>query len=154
MNIVIMRHGQAESQAATDFDRALTIQGIEQASAAGGCLSGLGLSFDQAWVSPYLRTQQTADQVLAQLSVSKRLSVDLLVPETHPMDLINALAEQPGENLLLVSHQPLVSSLVSSLAGIHVPMSPASMALLETPVAAAGCAELQWLRHAPGFERE
>jgi phosphohistidine phosphatase len=154
MNIVIMRHGQAESQAATDFDRALTIPGIEQASAAGGCLSGLGLSFDQAWVSPYLRTQQTADQVLSQLSVGKRLSVDLLVPETPPIDLINALAEQSCENLLLVSHQPLVSSLVSSLAGIHVPMSTASMALLETPVAAAGCAELQWLRHAPGFERE
>jgi phosphohistidine phosphatase len=154
MNIVIMRHGQAESQAATDFDRPLTMAGLKQASSAGSCLSGLGLSFDQVWVSPYLRTQQTADQVLAQLSVGKRLSVDLLVPETRPLDLITALGEQSCDNLLLVSHQPLVSSLVSSLAGIHVPMSPASMALLETAVVAADCAELKWLRHAPDFERE
>lgn len=154
MKIVIMRHGQAEPQAATDFERPLTMLGLQQASAAGSCLSALGFSFDQMWVSPYLRTQQTADQVLAQLPVSKRISLDLLVPETRPLDLISAIGEQSYQNLLLVSHQPLVSSLVASLAGEHVPMSPSSMALLEIPIAAADCAELQWLRHAPGFERE
>ena len=154
MKIVIMRHGQADPPVASDFDRALTALGLKQASAAGGCLSKLGLSFDEAWVSPYCRTQQTADQVLAQLHVNSSRITDLLVPEASPQDLINVISEQSCESLLLVSHQPLVSTLVNSLAGIHVAMSPASMALLEMPIAAAGCAQLQWLRHAPDFERE
>lgn len=156
MNIIVMRHGQAETNAASDFERALTPLGVEQARAAGHCLSAQGITVDQLWVSPYLRTQQTADQLQAQLPTGPRSSIELLVPESRPVDLINAMGEQSVGTLLLVSHQPLVSSLVGSLAnsGAHVAMAPASMALLETTVVATGCAELLWLRHAPLFEGE
>jgi phosphohistidine phosphatase len=156
MNIVIMRHGQAQARATTDFERPLTALGVEQAIAAGACLSTQDFQIDEVWVSPYLRTQQTADHVMSQLPACPRVTVAALVPEAELITIRSALEESETKNLLLVSHQPLVSSLVATLsaAKFHIPMSPASMALLTAPLMAAGCAHLQWLRHAPEFERE
>lgn len=156
MKMLVMRHGQAETRAASDFDRALTPVGAEQAIAAGRLLSSLDLGFGQLWVSPYLRTQQTADHVMAALPGCSRIAADFLVPESLLGDVLTALEDCVEDNLLVVSHQPLVSTLLGSLVGAkgHIPMAPASMALLEAPVMAAGCAHLEWLRHAPDFERE
>ncbi len=153
MKIVILRHGQAESHAASDFDRCLTELGVEQARLAGQCLAAMEHSFDQVWVSPYCRTRQTAEYVVPGLPIK---IVDGLVPESRVSDVIALIDTADVDSLLLVSHQPLVSSLAGALTNprVHIPMSPASMVLLETDVVALACCELRWLRHAPHFERE
>ncbi len=156
MNIVIMRHGEAETYADSDAQRNLTDYGREQAKAAGLCLKNLSQNFEQVWVSPYNRAQQTADGVLSQLGSISRETVDSLTPESSPTDLIDALSTYRGGDLLIVSHQPLVSALVGLLENADhrsgPPMSPASMALLSADTILAGCCQLQWLRHAPTYE--
>ena len=154
MKIVIMRHGEAVASASSDRQRALTARGMQQAAAAGLCLSQQRLLFSKILASPYLRTQQTADQLLAHFPSCRKITFDLLEPESRPSEVVDAIGKFSEDTLLVVTHQPLIGDLVASLCSQRVAMSPASMALLDAPVVAAGCAELLWLRHAPLFERE
>jgi phosphohistidine phosphatase len=155
MNIVVMRHGEAETNSASDEVRNLTDYGRLQAGLAGECLRRLSLEFDQVWVSPYSRAVQTADAVLRSYSdVSiHRETTSLLVPEASPAQVADRIAETSDCNVLIVSHQPLVSALVGILekadSRMGPPMSPASMALLTADTILAGCCRLQWVRHAP-----
>ena len=156
MQLVIMRHGEAQTYAASDAQRELTERGQSQAIAAGKCLSESGFMPDQVWVSPYVRAQQTCSGVLESFSGLKPQINDALIPESYANLVIESLSRQNVENLLIVSHQPLVSTLVALLvdAKLHQPppMSPATMALLSADDFLSGCCTLEWLRHAPDFE--
>ncbi|MEE8056978.1 MAG: phosphohistidine phosphatase SixA [Pseudomonadales bacterium] len=157
MNIVIMRHGEAEAFVSRDADRTLTDVGHQQAKLAGECLSQLGLCFDQVWVSPYIRAQQTATAVLSSFAETSSSTLELLTPDSSPALVVDKLEQSRLDSLLIVSHQPLVSTLVGLLGHADPragpPMSPASMALLWADVVLPGCCDLQWLRHAPIFDR-
>lgn len=157
MNIIILRHGEAESYAESDAARNLTPCGQTQASNAGSCLKQLGIQPDMIWVSPLVRAQQTCAAAMAAMQCSvKPHTTELLIPEANPTQLINELSQRSFSTLLLVSHQPLVSALVGLFGDndkrVGPPMSPGSMALLQTEIPLAGCCELQWLRHAPHFD--
>ncbi|MFA7554396.1 MAG: phosphohistidine phosphatase SixA [Spongiibacteraceae bacterium] len=156
MNILIMRHGEAETYAESDAKRSLTELGCQQARLAGECLQQLDLSFDQVWVSPYIRAQQTADELLSGYGQLRRKVCEHLEPDAKISLIIDLLAACGKQNILLVSHQPLVSSLISMLESGNTrsgpPMSPASMALLSADILLPGCSQLQWLRHAPNFQ--
>lgn len=158
MNLVIMRHGEAEMFANNDAARNLTNRGQLQAQAAGECLQQLGFIPDQCWLSPYQRTRQTAAAVLNAFSDVPQHVFDWLTPDNHPEKVIELLARDDVKNLLLISHQPLVGGLVSLLVDSsanpqgNYPMAPASMVMLQTQSLLAGCCQLQWLRHAPLFE--
>ena len=156
MNIVILRHSETETYANSDAQRNLTDYGREQAQQVGLCLKNLTIPFDQVWVSPYQRAQQTADGVLSQLGSITRETLDSLTPQSSPTALVDTLSTFNGGDLLIVSHQPLVSALVGLLENADYrsgpPMPPASMALLSADTLLAGCCQLQWLRHAPTFE--
>ena len=155
MKIVILRHGEAETYVDNDAQRQLTDHGREQARGAGLCLKNLAICFDQVWVSPYRRAQQTADGVLSQLGSIPRETLDSLTPDGSPTALVDTLSTYRGGDLLIISHQPLVSALTGLLENADYrsgpPMSPASMALLSADTLLAGCCQLQWLRHAPTF---
>lgn len=157
MNIVIMRHGQAEAYASSDEARCLTSRGQADALAAGRTLAALDVVFDAVWVSPFQRAQQTADQVLKSIEVGERETISAITPESPPEQFIAQLNEAGCDNLLLVSHNPFVSSLIGLLcdgAGMYgPPMSPASMAMLTADDVLPGCCDLHWLRHAPLFEQ-
>lgn len=158
MQLLIMRHGQAEPYAASDADRHLTKVGIEQARSAGDCIKQLGLSFDQVWVSPYVRAQQTADHCLEHSAINvARQSVDAITPDSSPDKLLTIIQQSKADNLLIISHQPLVSIVTGLLVSGNIyagpAMSPASMVLLECDLMMSGCAEQLWLRHAPTYER-
>jgi phosphohistidine phosphatase SixA len=163
MQLVIMRHGEAEAFVDSDKNRQLTSYGREQAVKAGACLADFKFDFQQLWVSPYIRAQQTAEWVLSSLLdqtsqadlMQKTLAI--LTPDNNPSTVISALETSDVERLLIVSHQPLVSHLIASLVGVDsysIPMAPASMALLQTETIAAGCFDLKWLRHSPNYSVE
>lgn len=152
-----MRHGEAEGHSPDgDAGRNLTPRGREQAERAGRCLAGLQSPPSRLWASPYRRAQQTAAAVGLSLPAAACETVDFLVPEADPAEVMAALAQAPDDNLMLVSHQPLVGSLVARLAGLApfaaVPMAPASMVLLTAQDALPGCFDLVWQRHSPDFE--
>lgn len=120
VNIVIMRHGEAEPLTTQDSQRPLTVRGKREALQMAQWLQNCYSSFTNVWVSPYLRTAQTAEILLTKQGPACQLQTKAeLVPDGNPtlmLDLIDArLSEQPDARILLVSHMPLVSFLVEAL---------------------------------------
>nr|WP_136252094.1 phosphohistidine phosphatase SixA [Ningiella ruwaisensis] len=130
MILIIMRHGEAVPYQADDKSRALTRFGAKQASNAGKRLAQFFIekqmpaSIDHVLVSPYLRTQQTFDEVAAHVNFKNRTDTNAITPvadERSVQDLIDgfALGDAQGkgapEQLMLVSHMPLVSLLSDKL---------------------------------------
>ncbi|NMP32997.1 phosphohistidine phosphatase SixA [Thalassotalea sp. M1531] len=119
MQIFIMRHGQASFQAESDAKRQLTNQGMLEAELMGKRLNELSIAPDLVWVSPYIRAQQTYKALASTLTCKKVETVSVITPdgsaqEVH--DLIDGeLSVNKFEQLLLVSHMPIVSYLVSTL---------------------------------------
>ena len=158
MQIVIMRHGEAESGFASgggDAQRQLTETGHRQTVLAGERLQESGFAPEEIWVSPYLRTQQTATNVLQAYGSSDFLTQPFLVPDAHTAEVVDAMSTFSDKALLLVSHMPLVANLVSVLSGEDVytvpAMAPASMVALQCEEPLAGCCDILWQRHSPDF---
>ena len=163
MKILIMRHGEAESLSRAggiDAERNLTDFGRRQAQQAGRCIEQSGFVPDAVWVSPYRRAQQTATGFLESFAGIASETLTALVPDAAPAQLLDSLAQRSPvdsgiDNLMLVSHQPLVSFLVAGLSGLQpyaVPgMNPASMVMLECDQPLPGCCNILWQRHSPEF---
>lgn len=156
MNIVVMRHGEAQAHSRDgDAARTLTDRGMQQAQRAGRCLRECGVVPDEIWFSPYRRALQTAELVLESLNTVCSRSCEALVPEADPAQVLHIISRCAVDTLLLVSHQPLVSHLLSRLSGLDrftIPvLAPASMVLLQAPEALPGCFEIHWQRHSPDF---
>ncbi|MEW6996823.1 phosphohistidine phosphatase SixA [Colwelliaceae bacterium BS250] len=127
MNLFIMRHGDAALQAASDAMRPLTELGILEAKVMAKWLNIENLKIDAILVSPYVRAQQTSQAVIDTLKpeLSCNLAVqtlDLLTPEGSAStvhDYLDGLIEPAGyENVLIISHMPIVSYLCAELT-IH-----------------------------------
>lgn len=119
VNLVIMRHGEAEPQYLSDSERQLTATGQAEVSQMAEWLHHHYSAFDQIFSSPYRRTQQTA-ALLVQKGLSTQaieLNTDL-VPEGQAQLVVDFLelvyADNPQAKILLVSHMPLVSFLVEA----------------------------------------
>ena len=61
--LVVVRHGQASFDA-EDYDQ-LSGRGVDQARLLGAYWAGLKLTFDQVYLGPRRRHQQTLDAVAA-----------------------------------------------------------------------------------------
>lgn len=149
MEVFIMRHGEAEARAATDAQRQLTEDGIQQihfmATEYGHLLSGV----DAVWSSPYIRAQQTAS-IMAESLGKEIVTQPFLPPNGNPIEVLGALEQYRQQTLLLVSHQPLVSILIDGLAGLEPGshrMCTGALTCLETEVYANNCCDLKWLHH-------
>lgn len=157
MRIWVLRHGEAERQTQYDPDRALTLRGSDDAKAAGVFLSTIVTSALQICASPYKRAQQTAQAAALALPHQTIATVNWLTPDFEPNEVLRALGKLPLGDILLVSHQPLVSALVGLLIDgdyqAGPPMSPASIAEMELSKIGIGCAKLISLRHAPDFQK-
>ena len=119
VNLVIMRHGEAEPLSSQDSQRQLTAKGRAEVSQMANWLAQHYQTLDWVVCSPFVRTRQTAELMLAQQGNTTQFEMlPELVPEgdCHQIQLyINARLEQaPDARLLLVSHMPLVSFLVET----------------------------------------
>jgi phosphohistidine phosphatase len=108
------------------------------------------------WIiaSPYVRAQQTAELVRQALGFSEAVvTVPWLTPDSDPRKVLDNLDLYASDNVLVVSHQPLVGSLIG--LAVHgslqqaEPMHTASLAELEADFPLAGAMELIKVRH-PG----
>lgn len=145
MKLWILRHGQAEAHAPADSLRQLTAAGEQEVLTA---MAGLaGEPFEAVLASPFVRAQQTAKLACQATGFSGGLTtVDWLIPESDPRSVIDCLEKRSEQNLLLVSHQPLVSQLISLLVEGHrrghYPMPTAGLVCLELDHVAAGLARV------------
>ncbi len=119
MQILIMRHGQAHPYGESDGQRPLTEQGKLEAALMAKWMQKSQVDFDQILVSPFLRAQQTAQEI-AKYSDAPLKTIDFITPEGSARqvhDYIDGVCSvERLETLLIVSHMPLVSYLVAELS--------------------------------------
>ena len=132
MKIFIMRHGEAEVVASSDETRRLTDYGRKQSISQGQWLkthlNSTALSVQKVIVSPYVRAQETFELVNLALDnilndVETWSGVTPYGNATLVADYLSVLQKQGVESVLLVSHLPLVGSIVSELYGKRNPIS-------------------------------
>lgn len=144
-----MRHGEAGFVASSDTNRTLTPHGIQQAIAAGKFLREQQFHFDLALVSPYLRAQQTLTELSSQVSVDRIETNSDLVPGGDPAKIADLLSWQTDlDNMLIVSHLPLVGYLVNALCPqVSPPMfTTAAIACVHIPSEnTLGSGTLEWI---------
>ena len=105
--LVLMRHGKAEADGATDADRRLSEKGEADARAAGAWLAARGVEPDLALVSAAVRTTQTWEAVAAGAGWDADLathdeSLYAAGPETA-LDLLREAEDGVG-TLVVVGH--------------------------------------------------
>ncbi|BFM08007.1 phosphohistidine phosphatase SixA [Halioxenophilus aromaticivorans] len=148
MQILILRHGEADPYARPDCQRRLTGRGILETEAILSRQLPSLQSVTQIWASPYVRAQETARLVQKILPGIEVQTTDLLVPEANPQRLANAIEAAEMDSVLLVSHQPLVGVFLDWLAGLEPGshrLGTSALACVETEVIAADCGHLQWV---------
>ncbi|QXI27185.1 phosphohistidine phosphatase SixA [Pseudomonas vanderleydeniana] len=148
MKLWVLRHGQAEPQVSSDAERNLTAHGRQEVLRSAAHLIDQPLA--AIYASPYVRAQQTAQLVRELLGFEPPIiTVPWLTPDSHPARVLEQL--DTADNLLLVSHQPLVGSLISLLEAGHLrspqPMNTASLAELEGDWPLAGAMTLNAVHH-------
>ncbi|SQI38420.1 Phosphohistidine phosphatase sixA [Leminorella richardii] len=122
MRVFIMRHGEASFHAESDPARPLTERGVEETSQMALRLHQMVGDISCVLVSPYLRAQQTLETIRRAFPLSADVSIETvsqLIPGGDPgwcADYLTVLAQQGVSEVLVVSHLPLVSYLVSELS--------------------------------------
>lgn len=125
LNIFVMRHGEAAAFAKSDQQRSLTKQGEAQVRAQGIFLKSTALKWDAVLVSPYIRAQETFQVLNSEFDFVLNDVFEIwdgLTPYGNAQlveDYLQLLLEQGKQNILLISHQPLVGEIVKRLTGLH-----------------------------------
>lgn len=125
MKLYVMRHSVAEDQShdGSDASRALTAVGRDRARAVAKALQ----SFDEAprlvVTSPLVRALQTAEIVHAHAQVEVPLEINpAMAPGGDALAMVLGAARANRKRLMVVGHEPDVSSLVARLIGAPPPM--------------------------------
>jgi phosphohistidine phosphatase len=131
MRLALLRHGIAFDHAATDFDRALTPEGIDEVLRVAEDLAGLGWRPGVILHSPLVRAEQTATLV-REVFPDVPLVVTSALAEGEPDAMLRATAGRADP--LLVGHEPSMGALASLLVGGRmgsIRMERAGFALFE-----------------------
>jgi len=129
MELYILRHGLAGESGDPRYpdgsQRPLTAEGKRKMHQAALGIKAIGITFDLAFTSPYLRARQTAEIVCHQLDCSDILQItENLEPGRDPRKVIAEINEHDLKNkrVLIAGHEPFLSGLVSFLiSGSHSP---------------------------------
>jgi phosphohistidine phosphatase len=149
MKLFILRHGQAETFAASDAERELTEAGRAEVRQVIRKSADELMGVNKLLVSPLRRAQQTADVVLEELKAVPRETCEWLLPESTPAQVLDTLSGLGDFTYLLVSHQPLVGELVNGLCGRangYHPMNTGALANVDLDHFALSRGRLVWLR--------
>ena len=128
MQLYLMRHGEAGYNAHSDRERVLTEVGRYQTELMSNWLARSVTEFDLVLVSPYLRAQQTWQEVSKHFPEPRKwLVMDDLIPSGDPsvaVDTLLAYADHfKADKVLVIAHMPLLGYMVSELvAGVEPPL--------------------------------
>ncbi len=147
MDLYFLRHGDAEpaSAAGTDGARQLTDRGRRESRAIAQAAHRAGLRPEAIFTSPLTRARQTADilQEVFRLSPEVEESLRSGFALGHLQDL---LSRHSHERILLVGHQPDLSTVVGQLIGdARLQMAQSGLAYVQTERIEPGCGVLVWL---------
>ncbi len=141
----LMRHGEASWNAKTDFERPLTDQGKAALATLvdenRDCLKNI----KKIVCSPFLRTCQTAQIIASSIACSQFNGLYLnthgesivivtdhrLTPSSRLPEALHSIEKHWSDNLLVVTHQPLIGSIVGYIeegeTDVSMSISPASI---------------------------
>lgn len=142
MQVLIMRHGEAALDAASDSLRPLTACGYEESRQMAAWLNSQSVTIDRVLVSPYLRAEQTLKTVREALTLPEDEEVLLELTPGGDAAVVSAylqvLAQEGIGAVLVVSHLPLVGYLVAELCPSESPPMFATSAIAQVELASAG----------------
>jgi phosphohistidine phosphatase len=116
--VYILRHGEAEAKSSQvpDDDRHLTTRGKSQLRKNLIVAKRIGTKIDLILTSPLVRAKESAEIVRDVFGIERLEVEERLEPTRSPYEVYQSLAKHASlENLLIVTHQPLISSLIDAL---------------------------------------
>ena len=156
MNLYIVRHAIAIAQGTPGYEedsqRPLTDAGRKKMKRIVKGLCELGIELDSIVTSPYIRAKDTAMILAKEFNMQDKVVLsDSLIPPGNFETLIQEVREKYDvENLAIVGHEPMLSSLVSWLTtgntAMKIVFKKGGVAYLSTDnLYGEGRATLQWL---------
>lgn len=127
MQLYILRHGKAEKgipEEKSDGDRLLTRTGRDEIKKIGCWLRDSGVMFDLIATSPLARASGTAEIIAYETRFPRKPDVwACLQPGANPLLLDKALRSAgPDSVILIIGHEPMLSTLVSTMIGDDAPV--------------------------------
>ncbi len=150
LTLYILRHAEAEPEARTDAERALTSKGRDQAKAVGRFCFEQGIFPAVILTSPLVRAQQTAKLVWKELGEKPKLdTAEFLSAGMKPETAFTNFKKfsDPG-TLMLVGHEPDLSEFIAASIGgssESIRLRKAGLAKLALPEAKSGVGTLDFL---------
>ena len=156
MNLYILRHGAAVEHGTpgyeNDADRPLTSEGEKKTKQSAKGLKAMGVAPDLIISSPLPRASRTAELAASKLHLSNPVKLSKnLQPEGSPEALILELRAEcaAAEEIMLVGHEPYLSSLISVLLtggmGLRLRLRKGGLCKLRIETLEyTRCAELEW----------
>lgn len=119
--LILMRHGQAEFSAESDFQRSLTETGREQVLQSARELSQAKFTVQKLLCSPLLRAKQSAQLVGNELGIVPQ-EESVLDGRLSAASLLDFAQEQLQEAdcVMLVGHNPNISLAAGVLSGNYL----------------------------------
>lgn len=149
MLIYLLRHGIAEQRGLSDAARVLSREGLTQTRSMAEKFKLYEPRVDRAFMSPLQRAQQTA-AMLRLVFPNLRFELDPdLVPDANVYSLFDKLETYNARNLLFVSHNPLLSNLLSLILDGTLesrrPFETSHLYCIEMDFVAPGCGTLKYV---------
>lgn len=148
MQVFIMRHGDAALDAASDSVRPLTPCGCDESRQMATWLKGQKVDVERVLVSPFLRAEQTLNEVGECMNLPDNVDV---LPELTPCGdvglvsaYLHALANEGTSSVLVISHLPLVGYLVSELCPGETPPMFTTSAIASVTLDESGKGVYNW----------
>lgn len=121
-----------------DADRQISAAGTQEAIAAGQFIKSFNRPIDLFWCSTALRARQTAQLIAGVLPFNlKELksSQELYYPKAATLQRFVAALPEAAQTVLVVSHNPALSDLVSLLSNsnVYVPTAGCTLVVSEAP---------------------
>ncbi len=148
MLIYLLRHGVAEDRPpghADDRERALTPEGAQRMQQEAQGMRRLAIELDRLLTSPYARARQTAEIVGRALAVAVEIE-PALAPGMRLEDLQRAIERAGAQRVMVVGHEPDLSSVGGALiGGGQLQFKKGALALIDLPSDSDLDGQLCWL---------
>lgn len=118
MTIYFLRHADAEDLAMSDFDRKLTVKGLDQARRIGNFCVERHIKPTTILSSPLVRARETAVIVGRKLGIEPVIQ-DWIACGMTPSTMFEKLkARGKPESLMLVGHEPDMGNAIANFLGL------------------------------------
>ncbi|MEL1136311.1 phosphohistidine phosphatase SixA [Desulfitobacterium sp. THU1] len=147
MELILVRHGQAEENMENDAERSLTKEGAKKIKRVAFGIDHLldGKKAICIWSSPLERAWQTAQIIADKLKVKDIEKIDCLSTGGDLLELLGDwLPQKKADCLIIVGHQPYLSDWSLKLANTSLPFRKGAMAGYKLNGELPLTAELRW----------